>query len=210
MKEVDKQRKEKYLSQGLCSRCGNKPLKTKTMCLECSTYHTERYSQIRKNLLAKGICTRCEKRPLKSETMCEYCLMQQKESADKRKARYIAADCCTKCGIRPLKSKCQCEQCMEKENKRNKAVKDKVYNKYGGYICTCCKETEEAFLTIDHINNDGAKDRKVYGSGCRFYWWLFRNNFPKGFQVLCWNCQWGKKLHGTCPHQKITQINPVR
>src|ERR1039458_4628209 len=26
---------------------------------------------------------------------------------------------------------------------------------YGGYECKCCGETEKAFLTIDHINNDG-------------------------------------------------------
>lgn len=49
-------------------------------------------------------------------------------------------------------------------------------------------------LSIDHINNDGAKHRKklgiTRGSGSqKFFRWLITNNFPKGFQVLCMNCQ---------------------
>ena len=33
--------------------------------------------------------------------------------------------------------------------------------------------------------------------------WLYRNNFPKGFQTLCFNCNWGKHINdGICPHQQ--------
>ena len=28
-----------------------------------------------------------------------------------------------------------------------------------GRACSCCGETEPAFLTIDHVNNDGAEHR---------------------------------------------------
>ena len=50
-------------------------------------------------------------------------------------------------------------------------------------------------LEIDHINNNGAQHRREFkGSGVEFYRWVINNNFPKGFQVLCRNCNWLKYL----------------
>ena len=77
---------------------------------------------------------------------------------------------------------------------------------YGGNPpkCACCGEIIYEFLTIDHMNNDGAKHRREIGTdgnrGGRIYNWLIRNKFPKGFQVLCWNCNCAKGLYGECPH----------
>lgn len=91
-----------------------------------------------------------------------------------------------------------------KTKNRYAEMKNLVYNAYGGYKCACCGETEVSFLTIDHVNNDGGHMRKnVHGStGTRTLQWLVNNNFPEGYQILCWNCQWGKqKNNGICPHQ---------
>ncbi len=91
--------------------------------------------------------------------------------------------------------------------RRNPRVKDTVFGAYGGYKCVCCGETEKLFLTIDHINNDGANHRRKIGgkrtmAGLPFYMWLIRNNFPEGLQVLCMNCQHGKRMNnGICPHK---------
>lgn len=85
-------------------------------------------------------------------------------------------------------------------------LKIEVLTHYGNskLACVCCGETELSFLTIDHINNDGAEYRKLVGkAGKMFYLWLKQNNYPKGVQTLCWNCQWGKRLCGTCPHKKV-------
>jgi hypothetical protein len=51
-------------------------------------------------------------------------------------------------------------------------------------------------LTIDHINGGGNKHRKQVGTngGLAFYYWLKRNNYPEGFQVLCCNCQAIKRI----------------
>jgi len=70
--------------------------------------------------------------------------------------------------------------------------------------CACCGEREWKFLSIDHINNDGAEHRKKIGNkgGDHIYRWLVRNNFPKGFQVLCHNCNQAKGHYGICPHQQ--------
>lgn len=97
---------------------------------------------------------------------------------------------------------------LEYEAERRQMVRDEVFTAYGGYRCACCGETEPMFLTIDHINNDGADHRRelktlIGGGGSAFFAWLRKNKFPTGFQVLCRNCNWGKHANGgICPHQK--------
>ena len=81
-----------------------------------------------------------------------------------------------------------------------------VMDKYGGK-CNCCYEPRLEFLTIDHINGGGNKHRKeLFGnrkqSGTRFYNWLIKNNFPEGYQVLCWNCNSAKHIYTKCPHKR--------
>lgn len=77
--------------------------------------------------------------------------------------------------------------------------------------CNCCGITELDFLNIDHIK--GKKEmmkiktlRKIdYNprrSGRYLNRWLIKNNFPNGFQVLCFNCNTAKELYGTCPHKR--------
>lgn len=93
---------------------------------------------------------------------------------------------------------------LEKGRNLTRQLKDRVFNAYGGYRCTCCGETERAFLVLDHVNNDGAKDRRG-PDGHRLpppYKKIIQAGFPAGYQVLCCNCNWGKYINrGTCPHQ---------
>lgn len=55
-------------------------------------------------------------------------------------------------------------------------------------------------LTADHINNDGAEQRRKFfkqnqrGTGSLFYRWLIKNNYPEGIQILCMNCQFIKQF----------------
>jgi len=77
--------------------------------------------------------------------------------------------------------------------KKNKLIslKEKIYKEYGEY-CKNCGCSNYSFLTIDHINNDGAKHRKEIGS--YIYSWLLKNSFPKdNFQILCYNCNYIKR-----------------
>lgn len=135
-----------------------------------------------------------------------YCERNKEKLAIKqkeRKERYKAEGRCVVCGNKPLVSQTMCQKCVDRCRDHYNHKKSVVYEHYG-YKCACCKETEKAFLTIDHINNDGAEHRKTLtsaGGGYAIYSWLVENDFPEGFQVLCWNCQWGKNKHGMCPHQ---------
>ncbi len=76
-----------------------------------------------------------------------------------------------------------------------------VYYSDNELCCNCCSENEYQFLTIDHINGNGSRERrsiKRYGSN--FYRWLIDNGFPEGYQILCMNCNFAKGKYGVCPH----------
>lgn len=92
-----------------------------------------------------------------------------------------------------------------KEYKKNnlpaiRAIERRCYDKlrleaviaYGGK-CSCGFDDARA-LQIDHVNDDGAEQRKSGLKGIRFYRWLKKNKFPVGFQILCANCNWIKEI----------------
>lgn len=75
--------------------------------------------------------------------------------------------------------------------------------------CSCCGETEFLFLHIDHIHGNGAEHRRemvkeqgYVSAGNNLPYWLKKHNYPKGFQVLCANCNLGKRLAKECPHKR--------
>jgi len=80
---------------------------------------------------------------------------------------------------------------------------NEVIDSYGGK-CACCGETRKEYLTIDHVNGNGNKQKREIGiRGTQdFYRWLKKNNYPKGFQVLCFNCNCGKGNYSVSPHNK--------
>ncbi|MCI0464169.1 MAG: hypothetical protein L0Z62_45120 [Gemmataceae bacterium] len=75
-----------------------------------------------------------------------------------------------------------------------------------GAQCACCGERHFEFLTVDHELGGGLKHRRELAGGAGtagsiLYWWLKRNGYPKGFRVLCMNCNLSIGLYGYCPHQ---------
>lgn len=68
---------------------------------------------------------------------------------------------------------------------------------YGGK-CTCCGESEWQFLSLDHINNDGAAHRREVRD---VYKWAEDNNYPNTLRVLCFNCNMARAFYGVCPHE---------
>lgn len=111
-------------------------------------------------------------------------------------------------GLQPTCRDCNRERCQ----KYRLAVIEKVFTAYGGK-CVCCGETNPLFLTLDHINGDGAKHRKEIGNNGprgansdKTYRWAIKNNYPNTLQILCFNCNCGKQRNGgvLCPHIIIT------
>ena len=65
------------------------------------------------------------------------------------------------------------------------------------------------FLTVDHVNGDGAAKRAMHRTGNSFYRWIIRNGFPADFQVLCFNCNIGRAMNGgICPHKEGSTTIP--
>jgi hypothetical protein len=84
-------------------------------------------------------------------------------------------------------------------------LKMEIFKHYsdGDIKCNCCGCKDVWALCLDHVDNNGATHRRSLkmSAGSAFYKWIKQNNFPAGYQVLCRNCNWGKKLYGRCPHK---------
>ncbi len=118
---------------------------------------------------------------------------------------------CVNCGSpERVPGKLTCAKCRERARKRGLAyarkLRQRAYEAYGGARCACCGETEQCFLTIDHIDGGGNQHRREISSnkrGAHIYEWLRDNNYPSGFQVLCQNCNVGRwRNGGLCVHQQ--------
>jgi hypothetical protein len=83
------------------------------------------------------------------------------------------------------------EKLQERSRQARRAFKAEALERYGTQ-CTECGFSDIRALQIDHINNNGAEERKALGgqhfSGWQFYRWLKKQGWPSGYQTLCANC----------------------
>ena len=143
--------------------------------------------------------------------------------------KFIFLPTCRKCGViltdenwyvshkkihKHICKECECKRArkwrqdnIDRHNQlkreSNHRLIDEVIDVYGGK-CACCGETRREYLTIDHVNGGGNKQKREMGflTSQVLYRWLKQNNYPKGFQVLCFNCNCGKRNYSVCPHNK--------
>lgn len=187
-------RQERKLG-GFCSKCGNKRERPElSRCDSCinkiRSYRKSVDKEIirnewkqqgakkRKNRQSRGMCDRCGK--LNNSTSGVHC-----------------ADC--------IKKKSEISKATYRRKQENRVkTKINVIIKYGG-ACECCLESDYRFLCIDHINNDGNKERKEKGhlaSGPRWYKTLESSERRNDLRVLCYNCNIARSHHnGVCPHK---------
>lgn len=92
------------------------------------------------------------------------------------------------------------DRLCESRRKSVRKLKTQVYAAYGNE-CVCCGEKDKRFLTVDHVNNDGGQHRRELGKTTdSLLTWAKRNGFPETLQLMCWNCNLGKAIYGSCPH----------
>lgn len=71
---------------------------------------------------------------------------------------------------------------------------------FGGK-CSCCGERNPYFLTLDHVNNDGAEHRRRMAQ-VAVLMQARREGFDKTkYDCLCMNCNFAKGHYGICPHK---------
>lgn len=168
----------------------------------------------RKRLQADGLCIRCGIQASAGRLQCPRCLSTARDKDKSTYAKRKRQGLCHVCS-KPVKDgRTVCTPCAlrhsQKAAKKRLEIKLRVLLAYGGK-CACCGESHFEFLTMDHVNNDGAKQRKEIGNASAIYKWIIANNFPEGFQVLCFNCNFSKSVYGYCPHRRdvILNDNPV-
>jgi len=99
------------------------------------------------------------------------------------------------------------EKRLEQGRETVRHKKQQIIAGYGGK-CSCCGETEPEFLTIDHIDGDGAAKRKSGAdAGPAFYNRLIAEGFPKDrYRLLCMNCNFALGKYGHCPHKRLQLV----
>ncbi len=85
-------------------------------------------------------------------------------------------------------------------------LKSIIVEEYGG-VCSCCREANSKFLTVEHVGGWGATDRRENGHQIvRVYRRIINLGFPDSYTVLCWNCNSGAYFNGgVCPHAQKNQ-----
>jgi|SRR5579862_2702211 len=89
------------------------------------------------------------------------------------------------------------EKAKNRQSRHDRKVA--VMNLYGNGSCTFCQDDDIAVLSLDHINDDGVKDRRISGfkgMGDPFYIQLLKQPKREDLQVLCMSCQFRKRKYG--------------
>jgi hypothetical protein len=208
--ERQKKLRQDRLKAGLCMGCGQQPPDPeRTRCGGCRLKHKTDSKQRHDARKTAGLCY-CGQLAVNGLASCEGHRTAATDRHETKTATSILTRICKKCD-KPS-DELYCSGCKAIKSAWSKKHRQKLWKQVFGHYgakCTCCGETEPLFLTIDHINNDGAAHRRSmpngrYSTGERMYRWLRDNKFPSGFQVLCMNCNLGKQRNGGyCPHVKI-------
>lgn len=153
-------------------------------------------------LRQSGLCQHCRQPPVAGKTRCQVCIDRDKERRSKRKASRL----CVRYGClnnqRP--GKFTCISCANKAAKKSRVKKQIVLDHYGQKCnCPCgCGVTKFEWLTIDHINNDGAEQRRALKregkTNSNQYARAIKAGFPNDLQILCMNCNSAKANYGGC------------
>lgn len=137
------------------------------------------------------------------ESRCKDCVAKQNRDYYERNREHIIR---TSDEYRRNNAEKHREWSKAYHRRRMQEAKQKVFAHFGEQ-CACCGEADIAFLTIDHVNNDGHLHRNEIKSQ-RFYEWLVRNDFQSDYdlQTLCFNCNFAKRYNGgVCPHQERSE-----
>ena len=97
---------------------------------------------------------------------------------------------------------------MNKEQKRQRNVeiqkrfqrklRHDAIKHYGGK-CECCGEKRIEFLSISNVLGKKILNKK---NNIQIGYWLKKHKYPKGFIVLCHNCNTAIGLYNYCPHAR--------
>ena len=80
-----------------------------------------------------------------------------------------------------------------KMKRDEKVIQALFFYSDGKMKCELCGNDNIDLLCIDHVNHNGGEHRKTY-KGHSLPNQLIKENFPKGYRILCRNCNWLEHL----------------
>lgn len=189
----------------ICPRCGNEftpwHFNVRYCSEQCRRAIEARRQYARKR--AAEICPWCKKNPSpEGYALCDGCrakgaqrnrdkTIEQRARRGEWKKNWVAG--------KP-------DYYHESSQRAHHKLRAEVFERYGDR-CACCGLEDWRFLTIDHIDGNGNTHRREtfngkLVAGIQFYRWLRKNNYPEGFQLLCYNCNCAQsRFMGVCPHK---------
>ena len=202
-------RKAKFRAAGLCSQCGSELRLGRKMCGVCADQVREAQQKRAEKFNKAGLCRDCGKAPHRSgKQTCRPCHIENRFSVLRLRNQRVLAGLCPTCGKeKPSGGHVTCGTCQALKRDKRRALRERVFEKYGGAKCRCCGEDHFEFLEIDHVNGDGSNHRRKFPGARSICTWLRANNFPPGFQVLCRNCNTSRGKYGYCPHELERQTH---
>lgn len=161
-------------------------------------------TQFRHARIAAGLCRDCGQAPFTTgKVVCETCFVKRQFATRRRYDRKTENDICVRCSNSADKTYCsscmdeQIERMRERRGRNRQAVIEAYGNK-----CIDCGESDIRCLTLDHINNDGAKDRRSNGRQINSVEWYARlykqleyGEIRKDLVVRCFNDHARKDLN---------------
>ena len=215
MRRGSKEYKKRLREQGICLHCMTRPVdQDKTLCLIClERSNTAGKSRYRLRV-DSGLCLTCPK-PATDGHHCDDCAGRVREYDKKRSKgkpsrfakKQLSLGLCIDCSSPHIEGK---TVCFEHDRKRKLQaqlgrlfLKEKVLAHYGK-ACNWsgCDVSDPDMLTLDHINDDGSKDRAA-----DLYRRIVKAGFPDTFQVLCWNHQWKKRIRKLRERIPLPRVN---
>lgn len=194
---------ERRAAQGLCIMCGRESVehgrRWGPSCLaKRRPVAAAKHAQAKRD----GICRACLCRPrVPPYSYCAECHIRVKAEKMARYTKNRQAGLCG-CGRESRPDRQRCITCLERTRCAARQLKADVFAIYGNR-CACCGEDDNRFLTVDHVFNDGYKERKQgHRTTQTLYSALRKNGYSERYQLLCWNCNCAKNHHqGVCPHE---------
>lgn len=195
----NRERQQRIATLTVCVRCNQAPPRPRCeTCLDCASRCCDCGIRLHLTGKATGKGARCSICKVKNGTL----------HSQRRHKHRTALGICTTCAkYPPQPGRLKCEKCLEIGKRYNfdrwRRLRNWIFNHYGN-LCVCCGESEPEFLTLDHIANDGAADKRR--EGIDVYWRIRRTvkqsgQWPVGFQTLCYNCNCSKGKLGVCAHE---------
>ncbi len=146
--------------------------------------------------LKKGLCIACYHKSRQTKFVCSSCSKERHCTLIKGVCHYCYQATLLRLGTSAYSSM------LAYRRRRYLAIKGKIFDVLGRK-CLCCGEETLEFLTVDHINNDGAYHKKLRKNTNLYHAIVKEGIDITKYQTLCYNCNCAKGKYGVCPHERL-------